>query len=67
MYQHNFNINANPYIGFTEAAGIPAASVKRPNHWFSNESTKELIQECLSQTKMKLVQYELKTGTPSVK
>ena len=45
------------------SAGIPADPSKRPNHWFSNESTKELLRECLSQTKLTFVHYKLHHGT----
>ena len=37
---------------------------KRINNWFRTDSTKELIQECLDQTHLEFVHYELATGTP---
>lgn len=48
------------------SAGIPADSpnhAKRPNHWLSNASTKELIKECKIYADLDEVVYELNTGT----
>ena len=47
-----------------EPNGIPLGSWKQVKHWFDNQDTTELIEECLQQTKLDHVRYELAAGTP---
>lgn len=49
-----------------EVCKYPYASSKleKPSKWFDNDSTSELIDECKKQTKLDIVYYELKKGTP---
>ena len=52
----------------SEVHGIPCTSNvrgKQINHWFANDSTKELIQKCSTLMGLEFVHYELKTGTPT--
>ena len=44
-------------------AGYPANLSKPAKNWFSNDTTKDLIEECLIQTKREFVHYKLHSGT----
>ena len=43
--------------------GIPSNPIKQARVWFANDTTKDLIQECLDQTHLEFVHYKLHAGT----